>query len=60
MTCKECKFYLSDEYEQDGISYQTPYGHCRRYPPTRVDSYVSGFPLVEDEEWCGEFEKNFD
>lgn len=55
--CSNCKFYECNEtndYEILGVNYQKTYGICRRYPPKRIDSNNSGFPLVEEEWWCGE------
>lgn len=57
--CAECKFYNSTDYEVDEIQYNRSYGLCRRFPPRRIDGMNAGFPTVEDDWWCGEFQKNF-
>jgi len=55
--CKVCKWF----YEKQGIL-----GHleCRRYPPTifpqgGIASFTleTQYPRVEEDFWCGEFEK---
>lgn len=58
--CSNCIFYETEEYETEGITYQKTYGFCRRFPPRRIDGNASGFPVVEDDCWCGEHEKNFE
>jgi len=57
--CGNCKFYREEDYEDDDVSYGTSYGNCRRFPPKRIDATVSGFPMVVQDEWCGEFQKKF-
>lgn len=57
-TCKDCRFSNFEEYEVEDITYKEPYGVCRRFPPHRIDSEISGFPIVDEENWCGEFQKN--
>lgn len=58
--CNNCKFYDTEDYEIDGISYERTFGVCRRFPPRRIDGTTSGFPVVEDDWWCGEYQKKFD
>jgi len=58
-SCENCKFYRSGEYEQDEVEYEPTYGFCRRFPPRRIDGINSGFPIVEDDWWCGEHQKKF-
>ena len=58
-TCANCKFYASGEYEIDEVEYEPSYGLCRRFPPRRIDGSNSGFPVVEDDWWCGEHQKKF-
>jgi hypothetical protein len=58
-TCANCKFYVSGEYEIDEVEYEPSYGLCRRFPPRRIDGSNSGFPVVEDDWWCGEHQKKF-
>lgn len=55
--CCNCKFYETDEYEADGVIYPLTHGICKRFPPKRIDDTTSGFPLVEDNDWCGEHNK---
>jgi len=52
-TCKECRFYKQ---------YSDVNGSCRRFPPivtngTQMRGY---FPIVEYDDWCGEFEAKLD
>lgn len=56
-SCKNCKYYVSDEYEVHDIPYESDFGMCTRYPPKRIDGQTSGFPFVEDKWSCGEFMK---
>ena len=42
-------------YEFDDTSIPTDYGECRRYPPKCVQDEEIGFPVVQDNKWCGEF-----
>lgn len=58
--CANCRFYGSEEYEIDGITYSHTFGICQRYPPKRIDGTTSGYPVVEDDWWCGEHQKNFE
>jgi hypothetical protein len=57
LECRDCKFFDSEEYENEEVTYEMTYGSCRRYPPKRIDGNTSGFPIVEDDWWCGEFMK---
>lgn len=57
--CDNCMFYDTKDYEIDGISYERSFGVCRRFPPRRIDGITSGFPVVEDDWWCGEYQKKF-
>lgn len=58
--CQNCRFYDTEDFESDGITYTRTFGVCRRYPPKRIDGTTSGFPIVEDDWWCGEHQKKFD
>lgn len=49
MACKDCKYH-----EDDG-GYRA-YGHCRRYPPTLIESETR-FPKVSPYWHCGEFKQ---
>jgi hypothetical protein len=43
--CCDCRFYFQN-------------GECHRYPPKLVQSEEgSGFPCVDDDNWCGEFQQ---
>lgn len=55
--CGKCRFYVTTEYEVEDVSYTPSCGFCRRYPPRRIDGATSGFPVVEDDWWCGEYKK---
>jgi hypothetical protein len=61
--CKNC--YFADEWD-DEVS---GLGECHRFPPsmaTRLNSDRShterpqngGWPLVHDDDWCGEFKQD--
>lgn len=48
--CEECRYFVAKS------------GECLRYPPQMVyddtqNKFLSLFPNVAPEEWCGEFEK---
>lgn len=53
--CCNCKFYDTEEYEDEEVTYEMTYGSCVRFPPKRIDGSTSVFPIVEDDWWCGEF-----
>lgn len=55
--CKDCKFYRTEGFEEEDISYAEDFGECRRYPPKRIEANHSGFPMVDETWWCGEFVK---
>ena len=56
--CANCRFYKTDYYEADEVTYERTYGVCCRMPPKRIDGSYSAFPIVEDDWWCGEYKKN--
>ncbi len=58
--CKHCSYYDTEDYEIDSVTYERTYGECRRFPPRRIDGVNSAFPIVEDDCWCGEYQKKFD
>lgn len=58
--CRNCKHYNTSDYEIDEISYERTFGVCRRFPPRRIDGTNSGFPVVENDWSCGEYQKKFD
>lgn len=62
--CAKCKFSLPRAHEQNKFD-------CRRNPPTAAifpqqnergqlvgSQIISGWPLVQGEQWCGEFRPN--
>lgn len=55
MKCENCKFFFRFP-ESSALKNK---GQCRRYPPVveKVDdiSYQSKFPIICDDDWCGEF-----
>ena len=57
--CSNCEFYITEDYEIEGVGYARTFGACRRFPPKRIDGAASGFPIVEDDWWCGEHQKKY-
>ncbi len=59
-SCKNCRFfcpYLYDlDVDHDNDQLESDFGECRRYPPKVAPPEESGFPIVEDTCWCGEFD----
>ena len=58
--CCRCRFYDASEKAEDNV------GLCRRYPPKPSGSlhvfpdeagsrHIGAFPVVDMEDWCGEF-----
>lgn len=48
--CVSCAFFFAEPKDDLGF--------CRRYPPTIVsldDGFDSIFPIVEKQDWCGDF-----
>lgn len=43
--CGSCKYFREEQRD------------CRRYPPVRVDHYISYFPATNQSGWCGEWQK---
>jgi hypothetical protein len=58
--CKRCRFfsaYLYDlDMDIDSDHLVSDYGECRRYPPKVISEDACVFPIVQDSEWCGEFD----
>jgi len=58
--CKNCRHFCPYVYEYDddvdSDLMLSDYGECRRFPPKAVPSEESGFPIVEETMWCGEFD----
>lgn len=55
--CEECRFWHS-EHDDKGV--------CRRYPPVVAatkrqqeigETFEGWFPVTEDWQWCGEFQR---
>lgn len=50
--CLVCAHFLADVEDEEGL------GQCRRYPPVVVadeNGPYSVFPLIDEEQACGEF-----
>lgn len=61
LTCSDCifsDFEIVDVIRDDGNHEDMPHMFCRRYPPqmvgTSMDSAMPAWPLVHENEWCGE------
>ena len=58
--CKNCRNFCPYIYEFDTNEPDnrlvSDYGECRRFPPKPVPSEESGFPVVHEDCWCGEFD----
>ena len=58
--CVTCEFFVVDADKQEGDTHD---GHCHRYPPVhsgdvkekRILFQNFWFPIVEFNEWCGEW-----
>lgn len=52
--CKDCEFYQEETDTRDAS--------CRRHAPTFVyappyeDDTIDGWPAVDPDDWCGEFQ----
>ena len=59
-SCKNCRFFCPYVYEYDTDEPSdlavSDYGECRRFPPKLVAAEENGFPVVEENMWCGEFD----
>lgn len=55
-SCKTCKFYKDDSCKRYPpiICYELTYD---RYGETKISTY-SDYPVVEEENWCGEYKKD--
>lgn len=52
--CLFCRHFRADIEDEDGL------GECRRFPPVVVadeDGAYSAFPLIDEEQVCGEFQR---
>lgn len=53
--CKDCKFSrLLPNKGRNGDGHEVSVNLCRRYPP-QLEPRGSSFPIVPDDDWCGEF-----
>ena len=56
-SCGNCRFWCRANYLSVGKPHDI--GHCRRNPPvgmaTNQNTTVVSFPLICDNEWCGEW-----
>lgn len=50
--CKDCRFFAFPGEHFPGIKS----GLCRRRAPVRTEKYEGAFPVIEESNWCGEFE----
>lgn len=57
-SCSSCKYYQSEIIEDDDVVFESDLGYCRRFPPHKRESALGIFPLVEHDNWCGEYQKN--
>lgn len=59
-SCINCRHYRPYFYDlnvdNDADQLEADYGECRRFPPKLVAPEESGFPIVENSSWCGEFD----
>jgi len=63
VSCKNCIYFVEDTDKQTGDDHD---GHCHRYPPIyagvikekRKKFNQFWFPIVQYEEWCGEWKGN--
>ena len=57
-SCKDCRFFKIHIYQFDETSIESDYGSCHRYPPeVTMDTDQNGFPMVQKDNWCGEFQQ---
>lgn len=58
--CKNCRHFApyvySLEMDVNEDTMDSDYGECRRFPPKLVSAEESGFPIVQELQWCGEFD----
>lgn len=54
--CADCKYPLPVGMGKNGKGEDVPVNVCRRFPPHITVSGSSSFPVVGDDEWCGEFQ----
>lgn len=55
--CQNCQYYKEYVYQYGDSENSAGYGECRRFPPRKVPTDENGFPLVEEDVWCGEFQE---
>lgn len=56
--CSDCKFSkLLPNKGRNGDGHEVIVHLCRRYPPQVMVNGQSTYPVVGDDEWCGEFQR---
>jgi len=53
MKCLMCEYFSREGFTERELNFNPILGECRRYPPTGVGN-GTGFPHVEENDWCGE------
>jgi len=48
MNCSTCKYSYLNAYSRI---------ECRRYPPKYENEYLSKYPVVQSDEYCGEYKE---
>jgi len=59
-SCANCHFNDIQIVFFEDVGEQSPHNVCKRFPPQVVptpDGAISLFPLIHDEDWCGEWAK---
>ncbi|MFW5983187.1 MAG: hypothetical protein ACOCQ4_01705 [bacterium] len=55
--CVNCKYWKDTaDIVVGGRRINTKLGECHRYPPTE-ENRENKFPIVMQDDWCGEFKK---
>lgn len=52
--CEKCRFFLP-RVRKDGTA--EAWGDCRRYPPQWHGDGEMSSPVMDPDEWCGEFKR---
>lgn len=56
--CSNCVYMDVTIIQFEDVDGETPHSICRRFPPQMIaieESASTYWPLVHDEEWCGEW-----
>jgi hypothetical protein len=59
-TCSECKYWFAAPGGEREAEEGPHFGNCKRNPPLLLNlegNTYTGFPMIVDTEWCGEFNK---